>query len=101
MVRKVGRSRCCEAIPEGLRAITTLLVPREKVIRNFAGRSQQPQSQSTLNNPTPIDHHYQHLRVTMHKLERFSIGHLNKFMGDRNEDKRLLKIIEFLERPGS
>jgi len=68
MVRKIGSSRRYEAIPEGLRAITALLVLREKVIRPLLAASQRPQSQSKLNNPTPVDLHYQHLRLGMQDL---------------------------------
>jgi hypothetical protein len=58
MVRKIGTSRRYEAEPAGLRAITALVVLREKVIRPLLAASQQPDSQTKPNHPTPVDHHY-------------------------------------------
>jgi hypothetical protein len=68
MVRKIGTSRRYEAEPAGLRAITALVVLREKVIRPLLAASQQPDSQTKPNHPTPVDHHYEHLRVGMQDL---------------------------------
>jgi hypothetical protein len=68
MVRKIGKSRRYEPLPEGMRALTALLVLREKVIRPLLAASCQPGSQSTLVNPTPIDHHYENLRTGMRGL---------------------------------
>lgn len=68
MVRKIGTSRRYESVPEGLRAIAALLVLREKVIRPLLAASLRPQSTSKPNHPTPVDHHYEHLRVGMRDL---------------------------------
>jgi hypothetical protein len=65
MVRKIGNSRRYETVTEGLRAITALLVLREKVIRPLLAASNRSESPSLPNNPTPIDHHYETLRVGM------------------------------------
>jgi hypothetical protein len=67
MVRKIGTSRRYESIPEGLRAITALVL-REKVIRPLLAVSQRTESPSQPNHPTPVDHHYEHLRVGMRDL---------------------------------
>lgn len=68
MLRKMGASRRYESVPEGLRAIAALLILREKVIRPLLAASQRSESTSKLNNPTPVDHHYEHLRAGMRDL---------------------------------
>jgi hypothetical protein len=68
MVRKIGTSRRYESVPEGLRAIAAPLVLREKIIRPLIAASQRPESQFKLNHPTPVDHHYEHLRAGMRDL---------------------------------
>ena len=68
MVRKIGKSRRYEPVPEGLRALTALLVLREQIIRPLLAASGQPQPPSKLVNPTPIDHHYENLRAGMQSL---------------------------------
>jgi hypothetical protein len=70
MVRKIGNSRRYEPIPEGLRALTALLVLREKIIKPLLAASGQPQPSSKPANPTPIDHHYESLRLSMRDLFR-------------------------------
>jgi hypothetical protein len=68
MVRKIGTSRRYEPEPAGLRAITALLILREKVIRPLLAASQQPEPRTKSNKPTPADHHYENLRVGMRDL---------------------------------
>jgi hypothetical protein len=68
MVRKIGASRRYEPLHQGLRAMTALVVLREKVIRPLLAASTRPQPHSKLSNPTPIDQHYENLRVGMHGL---------------------------------
>ena len=69
MVCKIGTSRRYECAKQGLRAITALVVLREKVIQPLlAAASQRSEPQTTLQQPTPIDHHYEHLRVGMRDL---------------------------------
>lgn len=68
MVQKVGASRRYQPLPQGLRALTALVVLREKVIRPLLAASTRPQLHSKLSNPTPIDQHYENLRVGMHGL---------------------------------
>jgi hypothetical protein len=65
MLRKIGTSRRYQSVPEGLRAIAALLVLREKVIRPLLAASQRPESTSKPYHPTPVDHHYEHLRAGM------------------------------------
>jgi hypothetical protein len=68
MVRKIGTSRRYEAEPDGLRAMTALVVLRERVIKPLLAASQQPEPQTKPNHPTPVDRHYEHLRVGMRDL---------------------------------
>ena len=69
MVRKIGTSRRYEVEPAGLRAITALVVLREKVIRPLLAASQHPEeSHAKPNHPTPVDQHYEHLRAGMRDL---------------------------------
>jgi len=68
MIRKVGKSRRYEPVPEGLRAITALLILREKVIRPLLAASCQRDSSAKPFNSTPIDHHYEVLRANMRTL---------------------------------
>jgi hypothetical protein len=68
MLRKIGTSRRYETQPTGLRAMTALVVLREKVIKPLLAASQRPESQTKPNHPTPVDHHYEHLRVGMREL---------------------------------
>jgi hypothetical protein len=68
MVRKIGASRRPEPELAGLRAIAALLVLREKVIRPLLAASQRPEPQIKANHPTPVDHHYEHLRARMRDL---------------------------------
>ena len=68
MVRKIGKSRRYEPVPEGLQALTALLVLREQIIRPLLAASGQPQPPSKPVNPTPIDNHYENLRAGMQAL---------------------------------
>ena len=68
MVQKIEASRRYEPLQVGLRAMTTLVVLREKVIRPLLAPSTRPDPHSKLSNPTPIDHHYENLRAGMHSL---------------------------------
>ena len=43
MVRKIGKSRRYEPVPEGLRSLTALLVLRDKIIRPLLAASAQPE----------------------------------------------------------
>jgi hypothetical protein len=68
MLRKIGKSRRYEPVPEGLRALTALLVLREQIIRPLLAASGQPQPSSKPVNPTAIDNHYENLRAGMQNL---------------------------------
>ena len=68
LVRKIGTSRRYEPELAGLRAIAALVVLREKVIRPLLAASQRPEPKTKANHPTPVDQHYEHLRVGMRDL---------------------------------
>ena len=68
MVRKIGTSRRYEPVSEGLRALSALLILREKAIKPLLAASQRSEPQTKLNHPTPIDQHDEHLRGGMRDL---------------------------------
>jgi hypothetical protein len=68
LVRRIGSTRRYEAIPEGLRTLTALLVLRDKVIKPLLAAAGKPPAPPRSQNPTPIDTHYQTLRLAMHDL---------------------------------
>ena len=48
--------------------MAALLILREKVIRPLLAASQRPEPMSKPAHPTPVDHHYEHLRADMRNL---------------------------------
>jgi len=68
IVHKIGNSRRYESIPQGLQALTALLLLREKIIRPLLAASSRPQPPSQPAHPTPTDHHYESLRSGMRLL---------------------------------
>ena len=68
MVRKIGRSRRQEPLPEGLGVMTALVVLREKVIRPLPAASSQLALPSRVNSPAPIDQHDETFRADMRSL---------------------------------
>jgi hypothetical protein len=68
MVRRIGKSRRYEPVPEGLRSLTALLVLREKIVRPLLAAGTQPEPEAKPANPVPIDHHYERLRAGMRDL---------------------------------
>ena len=75
MVQKIGVSRRYQPLPEGVRALTALVVLREKVIRPLLAASTRALIHSKLSNPTPIDQHYENLRIGMPLRDRQLIFH--------------------------
>ena len=68
LVRKMGTSRRYESEPTGLRAMAALVLLREKIIRPLLAASQHAEPQNQPKHPTPVDHHYEHLRAGMRGL---------------------------------
>ena len=72
IVRRIGRTRRYEPLPTGLRAMTALLVLRNKAIKPLLAAAQPLHPARGAHNRKPIDVHYQAIRVVMkgvfHKL---------------------------------
>jgi len=68
LVCKIGNSRRYEPEPDGLRAMTALVVLREKVIRPLLAASRLPESQIKPSHPTAVDQHYERIRTAMADL---------------------------------
>jgi hypothetical protein len=62
IVRRIGHTRRYESLPAGLRAITALLVLRNKPL---LAATQPIHPTREAHNPQPIDAHYQAIRVAM------------------------------------
>jgi hypothetical protein len=65
IVQRIGLTRRYEAIPSGLRAITALLVLRDKAIKPLLAAAQEITPSHGGQNPRAIDRHYQDLRLAM------------------------------------
>jgi hypothetical protein len=65
IVRRIGSTRRYEPIPSGLRAITALLVLRDKAIKPLLAAAQEITPTRGGQNPRAIDRQYQDLRLAM------------------------------------
>jgi hypothetical protein len=65
MVRRIGNSRRYEPTPAGLKAMTALLVLRDKVVKPLLAASRETNPTHMPQNPTPLDQHYETIRVGM------------------------------------
>src|ERR1700749_3208195 len=65
ILRRIGHSRCYEALPTGLRAMTALLVLRNKAIKPLLAAAHPPRPPRAAHNPKPIDAHYHAIRIAM------------------------------------
>jgi hypothetical protein len=68
LVDKIGSSHRYQPTRQGLRALTALLVLRDKVIRPLLASSCQLKRGPKPNNSTPLDQHYRRLQVGMQDL---------------------------------
>lgn len=68
VVHKMGRARRYETVPEGLQAISALLVLREKVIKPVLAGAGKPRRGRPPKNPSPLDVHYRTLQLEMCNL---------------------------------
>jgi hypothetical protein len=69
LVRKIKRTRRYEATADGVRALTALVVLRDKVIKPLLAAACQPKRQGRPPaNLTVVDQHYHSLRGTMSEL---------------------------------
>ena len=65
IIRRVGHTRRYEPLPTGLRAMTALVVLRNKAIKPLLAATQPLRPTRGAHNPKPIDAHYQAIRVAM------------------------------------
>jgi hypothetical protein len=65
IVRRIGRTRGYEVIPSGLKALTALVVLRNKAIKPLLAAGQELRPARHAQNPRPLDKHYQDLRTAM------------------------------------
>jgi hypothetical protein len=64
IVARIGRTRRYEALPSGLRAMTALIVLRNKAIKPLLAAA-RPLQTRRVSNPQPIDTHYRALQLAM------------------------------------
>jgi len=65
VVRRIGSTRRYDVVPFGMRAVTALLVLREKAIKPLLAAAQDITPTRGGQNPRAIDRHYQDLRLAM------------------------------------
>jgi hypothetical protein len=65
IVQRIGQTRHYEAAPAGLRAITALVVLRNKAIKPLLAAAQELRPRRGAQNPTPLDAHYDAVRAAM------------------------------------
>jgi hypothetical protein len=65
IVRRIGRTRRYEPIPTGLRALTALVVLRNKAIKPLLAAAEQLRPTRGAQNPRAIDRHYDAIRLGM------------------------------------
>jgi hypothetical protein len=65
IVARIGRTRRYEALPSGLRAMTALIVLRNKAIKPLLAAARPLRPTRRAYNPQPIDTHYRALQLAM------------------------------------
>jgi len=68
VIRRVGKSRRYEIVPDGLRAVTALLVLRDKVIKPVLAGAGKPGHGRKPKNQSLIDAHYEAIQFQMRSL---------------------------------
>jgi len=66
ILRRIPHSRRYEPLPAGLRAMTALLVLRNKAIKPLLAAAQPLRPPHNAHNPKPIDTQYHAIRIAMH-----------------------------------
>jgi hypothetical protein len=66
IVDRIGRTRRYEPLPSGLRAMTALVVLRNKAIKPLLAAAAPLRPSRAAHNPKPIDAHYHALQLAMH-----------------------------------
>jgi hypothetical protein len=65
IVRRIGKTRRYEVIPKGLKALTALVVLRNKAIKPLLAAAQELRPARHAQNPRPLDNHYEAIRTAM------------------------------------
>jgi hypothetical protein len=65
IVQRIGTTRRYEAGPARLKAITAMVVLRDKAIKPLLAAAQALRSRRGAHNPTPLDAHYDALRAAI------------------------------------
>jgi hypothetical protein len=65
IVRRIGQTCRYEPLPVGLRAMSALLVLRNKAIKPLLAAAQKFKRPRGAQNPRPLDTHYQTIRIAM------------------------------------
>jgi hypothetical protein len=65
IVRRIGKTRRYEVLPQGLKALTVRVVLRNKVIEPLLAAAQNLRPSRKARNPRPLDKHYADLRAAM------------------------------------
>ena len=65
VIRRVGKTRRYEPVPQGLKAIAALIVLRNKAIKPLLAAAQELRPPHQAQNPQPLDKYYEVLRVAM------------------------------------
>jgi hypothetical protein len=65
IIRRIGHTRRYEPLPTGLRAMTALLVLRNKAIKPLLAAAQPLRPTRGAHNPKPIDLHYYQIQAAM------------------------------------
>ena len=68
IVQRIGRTCRYETLPTGLRAMTALIVLRNKAITPLLAAAQPLRPARGSPNPKPIDTHYQTIQLAMHGI---------------------------------
>jgi len=71
VIRRVGKTRRYEPVPQGLKAITALVVLRNKAIKPLLAAAQELRPPRQAQNPQPLDKHYEVLRAAMQGVFQF------------------------------
>ena len=65
IVQRIGKTRRYEPIPDGLITLAAIVTLRDKVIRPLLAAAQQVTPSLGAQNPSPLDKHYETIRVAM------------------------------------
>jgi hypothetical protein len=65
IVRRIPKSQRYEPIPDGLKTMTALIVLRNKAIKPLLAAAQCLRRPRRAQNPTPLDTHYETIRIAM------------------------------------